>query len=243
MVGNSFVSDYIFFLIPVTTGVCILVFLFYFTYLRHYKNLRVLRFRAFENLENEKLKISRELHDSLGAFLVPLKGFMNRNGQFDSTNVDFWTKHVSDFENYIGNVNENLYPSELLDNNLGEALNGISNNFNFIQCQLIITRFPDIYLKGNSGIHIYRIIQETLVNIIKHANPDFIRVSHQFNEQLLQINVLYQPNLKQSLDQIKKGGRGKTNILQRIEILKGRYDCKKDEEIVFEKFMFDVKKV
>lgn len=243
MVGISFVSDYIFFLIPLTTGVCILVFLFYFTYLRHNRNLRLLRFRAFENLEQEKLKISRELHDSLGAFLVPVKGFMNRNGQFDSTNVDFWTKHVSDFENYIGNVNENLYPSELLDNNLGEALNSISNNFNFTQCQLIIARFPDIYLKGNSGIHIYRIIQETLVNIIKHADPDFITISHQLDGHLLQINVSYQPNLKLSLDQIKKGGRGKTNILQRIEILKGRYDCKKDEEIVFEKFMFDVKKV
>ncbi len=243
MENASIFNISVFYLIVISAGVCVLFLFFYFSYLRKVRMLFTMRSNFYENLEQEKLKISRELHDSLGAFLVPVKGFMNRNGQFDSTNVDFWTKHVSDFENYIGNVNENLYPSELLDNNLGEALNSISNNFNFTQCQLIIARFPDIYLKGNSGIHIYRIIQETLVNIIKHANPDFIRVSHQFDEQLLQINVLYQPNLELSLDQIKKVGRGKTNILQRIEILKGRYDCKKDEEIVFEKFMFDVKKV
>lgn len=230
--------DLIYLFTPLILGLSLLVFLFYFAYLRHYKNLRVLRFRAFENLENEKLKISRELHDSLGAFLVPLKGFMNNNGQFDSTNIDFWNKHVSDFENFISTLNENLYPSELLENNLGEALNGLASSFNYSNCQLIIAHFPDMNLKGSSNIHIFRIIQETLINAIKHAKPDFISVTNEFNKSSLSVVITYQP-LNNSGKSIKnKLGRGHSNIEQRLSLLKGNHQVLFCEDVTFEKFNF-----
>lgn len=243
MVDNSFVSDYFFFLIPVTTGVCILVFLFYFAYLRHYKNLRVLRFRAFENLENEKLKISRELHDSLGAFLVPLKGFVSQNGKIDGSNQQFWQQHITQFEHYISGINENIYPSELLENNLGEALNSLASTFAYANCKLIVARFPNLYLNANNGIHIYRIIQETLVNVIKHAKPDFITISHNIEGESVQINVSYQPSPFDSSESESKRGRGKTNITHRLNILNAKYERIVDEDLVFEKFIFTVDNV
>jgi two-component system, NarL family, sensor kinase len=240
MENASIFNISVFYLIVISAGVCVLFLFFYFLHLRRVRMLFAMRSNFYENLEQEKLKISRELHDSLGAFLVPLKGIVSQNGIVDASKQEFWQNHITQFENYISGINENIYPSEMLENNLGDALNSLSNNFNFTQCQLIVARFPDIYLKGNTGIHIYRIVQETLVNIIKHADPDFITISHQLDGHLLQINVSYQPNLKLSQDQIKKNGRGKTIFSQRIDILKGEYDYIQDEEIVFEKFMFAV---
>lgn len=240
MENASIFNISVFYLIVISAGVCVLFLFFYFLHLRRVRMLFAMRSNFYENLEQEKLKISRELHDSLGAFLVPLKGIVSQNGIVDASKQEFWQNHITQFENYISGINENIYPSEMLENNLGDALNSLSNNFNFTQCQLIVARFPDIYLKGNIGIHIYRIVQETLVNIIKHADPDFITISHQLDGHLLQINVSYQPNLKLSQDQIKKNGRGRTHISQRIDILKGEYDYIQDEEIVFEKFMFAV---
>jgi two-component system, NarL family, sensor kinase len=240
MENASIFNISVFYLIVISAGVCVLFLFFYFLHLRRVRMLFAMRSNFYENLEQEKLKISRELHDSLGAFLVPLKGIVSQNGIVDASKQEFWQNHITQFENYISGINENIYPSEMLENNLGDALNSLSNNFNFTQCQLIVARFPDIYLKGNTGIHIYRIVQETLVNIIKHADPDFITISHQLDGHLLQINVSYQPNLKLSQDQIKKNGRGKNHISQRIDILKGEYDYIQDEEIVFEKFMFAV---
>lgn len=240
MENASIFNISIFYLIVISAGVCVLFLFFYFLHLRRVRMLFAMRSNFYENLEQEKLKISRELHDSLGAFLVPLKGIVSQNGIVDASKQEFWQNHITQFENYISGINENIYPSEMLENNLGDALNSLPNNFNFTQYQLIVARFPDIYLKGNIGIHIYRIVQETLVNIIKHADPDFITISHQLDGHLLQINVSYQPNLKLSQDQIKKNGRGRTHISQRIDILKGEYDYIQDEEIVFEKFMFAV---
>ncbi len=238
MENNLFVNNYLFFLIPVISCVFLMVLVFYFSYLRHIRNLRVLRFRAFENLENEKLRITRELHDSLGAFLIPLKGFINSNGQFDSSNADFWNQHVSNFETYISSMNENLYPSELLDNNLGQALNGLSSSLNYSNCKLIIAHFPDLNLKGSANIHVFRIIQETLINAIKHAKPDYISVTHLLNQDSFVIAISYQPSENSGNNIQGKLGRGHANIEHRLSLLNANYRIIIDEDVVFEKFNF-----
>jgi glucose-6-phosphate-specific signal transduction histidine kinase len=198
-----------------------------------------MRSNLIEIGENEKLKISRELHDSLGGFLVPLKGFVSQNGKIDGANQQFWQQHIAQFEHYISSINENIYPSELLENNLGEALNGLINSFAYSNCDLIVARFPNLYLNGNTGIHIFRIIQETLVNVIKHAKPDFITISHNIENACLKINVSYQPS-PDSIQYQVKGGRGKTNILHRLKILNAKYERITDEDLMFEKFTFTV---
>jgi len=243
MENASIFNISVFYLIVISAGVCVLFLFFYFLHLRRVRMLFAMRSNFYENLEQEKLKISRELHDSLGAFLVPLKGIVSQNGIVDASKQEFWQNHITQFENYISGINENIYPSELLENNLGEALNSLASTFAYANCKLIVARFPNLYLKANTGIHIYRIIQETLVNVIKHANPDFITISHNIEGENVQINVSYQPSSFDSSKSESKRGRGKTNITHRLNILNAKYERIVDEDLVFEKFIFTVDNV
>lgn len=243
MEKKLFVNDYFYLMLLLAFGLFILFLLFYFSYLRQVRMLLAMRSNLIEIGENEKLKISRELHDSLGAFLVPLKGFVSQNGKIDDSNQLFWQQHITQFEHYISGINENIYPSELLENNLGEALNSLANTFAYSNCKLIVARFPNVYLKASAGIHVYRIIQETLVNVIKHAKPDFITISHNIEGDSVQINVSYQPSLSDSSKSESKAGRGKTNILHRLKILNAKHERIVDEDLVFEKFIFTIQNV
>lgn len=240
MVRKLFITDYFYFLVPMLAGVCVLLILCYLFYHRQLKIIVKLRTNFMDLLENEKLKISRELHDSMGPFLVPLKGFVKQSDHFVSADRVFWNDHISRFENHIGGLNERLYPSELLENNVGDALNGISSNFMFSDTKFIVAKFPELYLKGNSGIHIYRIIQESVLNIIKHVQPEFITISYHLSDRVLQINVSYQSDITLFNKTVTKGRRGQSIINQRLELLKSNYELVLDENLVFEKFIFSI---
>lgn len=243
MSNKFYVNDFFEFFIIITIGIFTLLLFFFLFYQRQAKLLCKIRSNFINNIENEKLRITRELHDSLGAFLIPLKGFINSHGQFDSSNADFWNQHVSNFETYISGMNENLYPSELLDNNLGQALNGLSSSLNYSNCKLIIAHFPDLNLKGSANIHVFRIIQETLINAIKHAKPDFISVTHLLNQDSFVIAISYQPPENSGNNIQGKSGRGHANIEHRLALLNANYRMIIDEDVVFEKFNFVLNEV
>ena len=59
--------------------------------------------------ESEKIRISRELHDAIAPFTLPLKEFIVNDGSFNSENKNNWLQEVNKFETYLTQINTVLY--------------------------------------------------------------------------------------------------------------------------------------
>ena len=132
--------------------------------------------------ENERTRIYRDLHDTvaqdikaLNLFASQLTALPEQNVETKElfSNIEFLGKRMID-EIYV--VIKNLTPPELHENYISSIEDLCQNmtNLTKIPCKYLIEpKITDklLDLSENQKLHIYRIIQESLNNAIKHASP------------------------------------------------------------------------
>ena len=101
----------------------------------------------------------------------------------------------------------------------------------------IITNFKSsensLNINNDTRILLYRIICELLINIIKHANADLIKVKIRKNQKYFYFSVIdngqgfnYQPKAKLT----KLGGFGLFSINERLDSIQGQLDIESEKE-------------
>lgn len=179
--------------------------------------------------EDERYEIGGELHDNVGQILVSslinmgmLKKFMDPNGQkwFDECkeNINTAIKEIRDLSHRIA-------PKFFDDTTLFEAAKRLFASFNVESNYIININFTDeakkYPLKTESQLHLYRILQEQLKNIIKYAEATN-----------LDLNISIENNwLFMSLEDDGVGfdksvtteGIGFANIKRRVDLLSGNF--------------------
>jgi len=148
------------------------------------KNLRYLASQLLRAQEDERKRLSRELHDELGHALLALKL------QIESVQEQLLPQQVTlknEVNKILGFVNAtieevrrlylDLSPGDLEDLGLTTALHSLVDDFAHLQKHINWTIKLD-YIDGlfalSTQTAIYRIVQETLTNIGKHAKPKHV---------------------------------------------------------------------
>ncbi len=181
-----------------------------------------------EGQENERERISKDLHDSLGGLLSTIKL------QFDS--VKSKMNNVGSLREYksanrmldtaveeVRSISQNLQPGSLKKLGLIPALKDLINRFDeeiYPEIDFQYYNLPE-NIPIMISLSIYRVIQELLHNTIKHAKA---------NEILIQINTEDEELVIQFEDDgtgydtnnLKRKGMGLENIKSRINYLKGQ---------------------
>ncbi|EDP71743.1 two-component sensor histidine kinase [Flavobacteriales bacterium ALC-1] len=140
--------------------------------------------------EKERSRLARELHDSIGQKLI----FLSKQ-----------TKHLGDehMENIadstldeIRSISRGLHPSNLERLGLTEAINALVYKINANTDLFFTDEIENIdnVLPKESELHLYRIIQETLSNIVKHSEAKAIKMN--INKTPSGINVMISDNGK-----------------------------------------------
>jgi PAS domain S-box-containing protein len=147
--------------------------------------LRLLSSQILMAQETERRRISRELHDELGQSLTVMKLRVSYIGKELQKNQAKLREECEKTLQYLNQVIENvrrlsldLSPSILEDLGLTAALRWLINNFiknNDIQVTFDILEIDNLFSR-DAQISIYRILQEALTNIGKHAQAKNIRV-------------------------------------------------------------------
>ncbi len=142
---------------------------------------------ALAAAETERGRWARELHDqtlqSLGGLRVALSAVLRRG---DSANKDSVIRQaIDDIESEIENLRgiiSDLRPSVLDDLGLSAALEALLDRRR--EEGLKITGevvLPEARFDGQPGrdleTTVYRVVQEALINVVKHAHADAVRVS------------------------------------------------------------------
>ncbi len=134
--------------------------------------------------EEERIHISRELHDDLGQYLTALSLQTSAlNIEFADTNPALRTKLelilslVNRTKKVARNLSRKLRPVEL-DMGLEAGVQGLVEQFSAqygINCELRLDQDTDKLSDTHAAI-LYRVVQESLTNIARHAEADNVEI-------------------------------------------------------------------
>ena len=144
---------------------------------RHLKSNKILQEKFSQELlisqEGERRRISKDLHDGIGQQLLVIKNKLMASGDDDTK------KMVDHTIEEVRAISRDLHPFQLQELGITKAIeytiNQIDENTTlFISAE--IDNIDNIFSKEDE-VNIYRIIQESLSNILKHAHAEAGKVS------------------------------------------------------------------
>jgi signal transduction histidine kinase len=173
--------------------------------------------------EKERNKIGQELHDNVSQILTGTKLYLSmaRKGKEGNENIINESMLLIDsaIEEIRALSKEKVTPIKKI--NLEELLQGLIEGFS--EKAQIRTEFnytgPTQLIEDDLKLNIYRIIQEQLNNIQKHANARYIKIDITADTASLNVSVLDDGN-GFLVDQ-KRNGIGISNIINRVESFNG----------------------
>jgi two-component system sensor histidine kinase UhpB len=183
---------------------------------------------TIEGQEKERSEISKELHDNINQVLVTIKLYLELAIDDKKAKDDLIKRSAEKIIyciNEIRTLSKSLAPPSLNDYGLVEAITDLVENIRLTKTFNInlnikldsINKFNDL-----QQLYIYRIIQEQLNNIIKHANAKNVCV--ELLENSHSIDLIIRDDGKGFNPQEKSNGIGLTNIQNRAELLNGNLE-------------------
>ena len=181
--------------------------------------------------ENERQRIAKDLHDGVGQMMSAAK--MNLSA-FESE-INFAGEQKRSFEKVIQLVDEScrevrnvshiMMPNALMKNELSAAIREFVDKLDKKSLQVqVYTEGLDQYVDANTKLVLYRVLQECVTNVIKHAAATTLDIS--VIRSTDGIDAMVEDNGK-GFDTINKNsfeGIGLKNIRTRVEYLKGTVD-------------------
>ncbi|MEO5923306.1 MAG: sensor histidine kinase [Bryobacteraceae bacterium] len=182
--------------------------------------------------EDERKRLSRELHDGVGQVITALKMELSRvkGTEADAPRLERARSHADEALNTIRNVSRILRPTLLDDLGLEAALQWHLDDFSRrtgIRTVLAYELPVEDLLTEAINTCIYRTVQESLNNCEKHSGASLVRVTVEREEQGLSISVV---DNGRGLDPVSAGKdqHGIRGLRERAHILGGQFQLESD---------------
>ena len=171
--------------------------------------------------------MAKDLHDSVAQIMSTAKLYFisfRNNPEENAIQFDLALNLLVQANEELRNIYNNLFPSILKDLGFKTTLEWYSENYlepNNIKTEIIYD--TEHQLSQEIEINLYRIIQESISNIIKYSQATKVKISINLtSDNIIQIEIK-DNGIGFDLDKIRaeKKGFGLTNIYQRVNMLKG----------------------
>lgn len=185
---------------------------------------------VIDSQELERQRLSRELHDGLGQYILAIKLKLdyalsvseNKKNELINETISLITETIKE----IREISNNLMPSVLNEYGLCTAIENLANNINKETKLKFDFQYSDIssQLNKKTQIYVFRIIQEALNNTLKYANATKFDVFIVQTEEDLIVKIQDNGIGVDISKSIMKKGNGLTNIKDRVNLLSGKVD-------------------
>lgn len=178
-----------------------------------------------DGLENERRRLSRELHDGIGPLLTSLKFYIENRIESKKKRTEMKTLLDATISE-IRAMSNDLMPATIDDFGVGAALSNFVESVK--QSSDIDIEFEDLTnpenskITKNQAINIFRIGQELINNSLKHAQAKQIRLTLSEFENFISF-FYFDDGIGFDLKTVKLGS-GIINIKERVEICNGEID-------------------
>lgn len=177
--------------------------------------------KLIENLEQERSRISKDLHDDIGQSLSVVKSKVHLFNQGQIQNLEGLEESVGDIIEQTRQISRSLYPSYLekigLARSVASLLDKVQRDTNVV-CSFEICEDAE-FLDLDKKTHLYRIIQECVNNTLKHSGASALKIAIEKENELLKLT--YQDNGKGISKQEFSNGMGFMSIRERVRIING----------------------
>jgi len=178
--------------------------------------------------EIERQRLSRELHDGLGQYILAtkmkLERFENASPELKKQIVEEAKSLLAIISKEVVNMSENLAPPVLNQFGLISAIENICEEVrknSEIKIQFIHNAV-ELTCDEKVKIYLYRIIQEALNNIVKHSKATDVFIDLSYTDHLdLSIS---DNGIGFYVDENFKAGNGISNMRERTELLGGTFE-------------------
>ncbi|MDQ3109480.1 MAG: histidine kinase [Bacteroidota bacterium] len=213
--------------------------------LNEQKQLELLQ-ASIQSEEDERTRIAGELHDDVGATLSSVGLFLHKAAENspDSLIIQQSRELIDESIRKIRDISHKLQPAALQSLGLYASLQALCDMLNRSgSISLNFHHDQDLpRMSFHTELHIYRIIQELINNIIRHSKASTVTLSCSFFQQELKISLLHDgygiskkdyPDLLQ-----KKGSLGLKNIDNRLKFVNGSIEFDKESDSNFRSSLF-----
>ncbi|MBS1628262.1 MAG: hypothetical protein JSR09_07245 [Bacteroidetes bacterium] len=168
----------------------LIYFIQYFNKIKYRKQLQELKLQ--QQLEEERKRISRDMHDTMGAYTSALLSNVQQLKKTQSVNEQELNKMQNNAEQILNSLRETIW----VLNNQSITVNDFSDSFKNY-CIKLLQNFEDINfdvkesitvnktISAQTAIHLNKIMQEAIQNIIKHAQATSINYSINCNGKII----------------------------------------------------------
>ncbi|HEX5149980.1 MAG TPA: sensor histidine kinase [Parafilimonas sp.] len=217
----------------VLTGVIVIIILIAFfisSAIRYQKQKIKLRLAQLSleisALEKERIRIASDLHDDLGSSLSAIKLQLRHLKSDDAKAL----KTVEDSRRYIDeaiqklrHISFSMMPQVLQRNGLPDAIKELAETIEYtsgisVKCECNVDP-----VDKEKRVHIYRIVQEIMNNIIKHSQATIVEISLKKYKNLILLRLSDNGIGFDKKAVLQNGsGQGLQNIVSRVELLKAK---------------------
>ncbi|MFT5899473.1 MAG: two-component system NarL family sensor kinase [Glaciecola sp.] len=184
--------------------------------------------------EDERRHFSRELHDGIVQILISIKYSLEATARYiGKANMDK-PEQLTKAENNLSTaiqeirrISHHLHPRILDELGLSAALEALANEFTERSAVIVKIVKPAArkLLPDNINTSLYRVVQEALTNIEKHAKATQVAITFEFQNNWLTLSI---SDNGCGFDQEKQEakplhGIGLRNLAERIEYHSGRF--------------------
>ncbi|WP_407295062.1 cache domain-containing protein [Stutzerimonas zhaodongensis] len=198
------------------------------------RKLQLLTQRIVSLQEEERSRVSRELHDGISQLLVSIKfQFELASHELASGNpkaqdtLDRGTERLAGAIGEVRRISHDLHPSLLDTLGLPAAIGQLVAEFEQRSGlkMLYTNALGDSDPDDAVAVALFRVLQEALTNIERHAAAQLVHISLDGDDRSVRLRVRddgvgFNPR---HVDKIKGGGIGLRNIRERVEHFGGRF--------------------
>ncbi len=201
--------------------------------------LKELTQRIFDTQEEERGRVARELHDSISQILVAVRYALElaqRRAKTGDTrageDIDKGIDQLNGAIQEVRRISRDLRPGVLDDLGLGPALQSLIKDFSTrtgIDTEIQTVVFRNL-LDQESKIALYRVAQEALTNIERHANATSVSLRLRGHRRGATLQIADNGHGFRIDRRSGDSGIGLRNMQERIEQLDGRLDIRSTRE-------------
>ncbi len=181
--------------------------------------------------ERERFELGQELHDNINQILATSKLYLDVAIEENDPRIELLSKsrkNISMAIEEIRKLSKELITPTLDDLGLTQSIRELIRSIQMVKkmrIRLHISGLEEDALAPEQKITIYRIIQEQLNNILKHAHATSVVIElNKVQNQNGQIILLVKDDGRGFDPRVRSSGVGLSNILSRAELYNGRVD-------------------
>lgn len=187
-----------------------------------------------EKLQEQKLSISRDLHDNIGAHLTfiisSLETLKHLFGKQDNKLNEKLGNLRTFTQDTIWELRDTIWAMNKNTINIDDLVSRVSNflekvNYENANTQIIIDnkcKDTPFAFDAKTGMNLYRILQEAISNAIKHAKPHHITIT--FDKETDNFSLIVKDDGTGFDTQQLSDGNGLYNMRKRTSALKGLFN-------------------